>query len=95
MDTDINILISTPGEHHEDHSLKYFVSLDNLHSKILNIFELNYEYIYLCVLIPNKSIFLNTTEDSNIEISIYDFNFENIKQKIISIYNKKNLCKNI
>jgi len=100
---EINILICSPGDRHEDCIPDLFVSLDKL-KQTLNKIKLDNEdgsTYYLFVLIANKRVTLNNIDDCDIHLDIgVDYmwmghnysdqcTYEQLESKIIEIAHKK------
>ena len=98
----INILLASPGDRHEDCIPEFFISLDKLSETIDKIrmesdFDGKNDY-YIFVLCPNKPIILNKHGDCDIWVSfdkddIYigynQCTYEQLEEKIISVANEK------
>ena len=103
-----NLLISCPGERHEDMIPQYFISLDNLenwideqrNSEDLNDYNDSLDF-YVNILIPNKPVKLNGNDcdfylginKDNIYINYSKKNYEQLLHLINKIKIKKNKLK--
>lgn len=83
-----NILICYPGDRHEDCQPIFFTSLDNLDEHLLNIFKNWNDILYLYILIPNKKVTFNSTDDCDFIISS-NYNITELCNKLYNIFLKK------